>query len=55
MINTGSAPKTKAGKPTKSKPATRKPKGGYDDMSAKPAKKSEVEKAIKAGKARRSK
>ena len=55
MINTSKNPKAVAGKPAKSKPATRKPKGDYDDMSAKPASKKDVDKAVKAGKARRAK
>lgn len=58
MINTGKNPKAVSGKPAKSKPTTRKvnkPKGDYDDMSAKPASKKAVDKAVKAGKARRAK
>ena len=53
-INTGSNPKAIAGKgASKSKPTTRKvSKKPTDDMSAKKASKKDIDKAVKAGKAR---
>jgi hypothetical protein len=51
MINTGTTPKSIAGKKPSKKPAkaTKKP---TDDMSAKKASKKDIDKAVKGGKAR---